>query len=350
LETSKEYKTQATNQGFAYDPRLNACEIGELWNTYMAFSMYSCIYKYCLNSIADQDIKSLLQSALDLSNQRVTWVMDIFTKEGLPIPFGYGEEDLNIQAPSLYSDQFYLQVLMYKCRIGLVIQGLALTSSVRSDVREFYENCCSSTMQLYQRAVELLLAKGLYINPPHITTSETNDFVKKQKFLAGYLTDKRRPLLAKEISSLFQAISVCNIAKSILIGFRQSAKSKQVRNYMDNGVNLMNKALDRFSVILVKENIPIPMVSDTFVTDSTEPPFSDKLMMAKIAYTNEAGIILCGESIANNMRHDLLPAYSVIMADVATYTEDGVKIMIENGWLEEPPRIVDRKNLLNEKQ
>ncbi len=350
METVPGYKEKA---GFGGEvtgtSRLSSSEIGELWNTYMAFSMYACIYKYFLSNAEDNDIRKILNSALDSANKRVDWVMKTFNKEGLPIPYGYSEDDVNSSAPRLYSDPCYLHFLVKKTRTGIVLQGLALTSSARADVREFYEDCCSSTIQLYQRAVSLLISKGLYINSPHITTLTTTDYVKQKSFLAGYFTDHKRPLLAKEISSLFQGVSACNFAKVILASFRQTAKSKQVRDYMDKGVDLMNKGADTFSSALTQENIPVPMVWETFVTDSTVPPFSDKLMTAKSIYMSETGIILSGEAIAKNLRHDLLTAYTRVMTEVGNFAEEGVNIMIENGWFEEPPRVVDREELTNQK-
>lgn len=49
------------------------------------------------------------------------------------------------------------------------------------------------------------------------------------------------------------------------------------------------------------------------------------------------------------LRHDLFPSYTRAMMDIANYAEDGTNIMIENGWFEEPPRVVDRRNLINTK-
>ena len=334
----------------AHDARLNSTEIGELWNTYMSYSMYTCVYKHFLSNVQDKDIRSVLEFAMDIANKRVTWVMETFNKEGLPIPIGFTDEDVNIKAPRLYSDPFYLHYIKNKTNVGIVIEGLALTSSARPDVREFYAHCCSSTTQLYQRTADLLLSKGIYIRPPYITTIKTTDTVKKQNFLAGYLVDKRRPLLATEISSLFQGITSYSFGKGILISFRQVARSKQVRDYMERGIDLANSFVNMFTPILSQEDIPIPMVWDTFVTDSTVPPFSDKLMMGKSLYMSAAGIVNCGTAISTNLRHDLLPGYTRTMTDVGNYAEDGVNIMIENGWLEEPPRVVDRKNLINAKQ
>lgn len=349
MAIGQEFKEEIINgREFAYDTRLNSTEIGALWSTYMEYSMSNCMYKHFLISVQDNDIKSLLEFALDIANKRVAWVMETFNKEGLPIPIGFTDEDVNIKAPRLYSDPFLLYYLINKTKVGIGINGLALTSSIRSDVREFYAHCVSSTTQLYQRTADLLLAKGLYIHPPHIAMHKNTDFVKKQNFLAGYL-GRKRPLLTTEISSLFYGIITNSFGKGVLIGFRQVAGSKQVREYMDRGIDLANKIINIYAPILSQEDIPVPMEWDTFVTDSTIPPFSDKLMMAQTLYMNAAGIVNSGSAISTNLRHDLFTVYTRAMVDTANNAESGVNIMIENGWFEEPPRVVDRRDLINDK-
>lgn len=350
METNPELKEKiGIGREIGYDTRLNSSDIGALWNTYMESSMYTCMYKHFLSNVQDKDIRSLLESAMDITNKRVTWVIENFNMEGLSIPIGYTDEDVDTKAPRLYSDPFYLYFLNHKTRAGIAIEGLALTTSTRPDVREFYAHCCSSTTELYQRTVDLLLSKGLYIRPPYITTPKTTDFVKKKNFLAGYLVNEKRPLLAVEISSLFHGISMISFGKEVLIGFKQVAKSKQVRHYMDRGIDLANRYLNMYVPILSQEDIPVPMGWDTSVTYSTVSPFSDKLMMAKSLYMSAAVIANSGTAISTNLRHDLLPAYTRTMTDTANSAEDGVNIMIENGWLEEPPRVVDREDLINSK-
>ncbi|WP_396265848.1 DUF3231 family protein [Halobacillus shinanisalinarum] len=38
------------------------------------------------------------------------------------------------------------------------------------------------------------------------------------------------------------------------------------------------------------------------------------------------------------------------MADTALYAEDGSNIMIDNGWLEQPPGAADRKKISQKKE
>jgi len=192
-----------------------------------------------------------------------------------------------------------------------------------------------------------MLAQGIYIRPPCITVEKTVDMVKRQTFMRGFLGE-RRPLLAQEISGLYLGARINSIGKDMVLGFRQVVKSKQLRDYLDRGIKLANKFFGRFSSFLEKEGIPVPVSSDTFVTDSTVSPFSDKLILAQVLYMNAAGMVAKGTILSTSLRHDIISSLALLITEIADYTEDGVNIMIDNGWLEEPPCLVDREELKNQ--
>lgn len=344
MDNRLEYREAAgTGREPAADPGLNATEIAALWATHQEYSMMACFYKHFLSHVADRDIRAVLEFAMDIAQKRVTWVMDTLSKEKLPPPTGFTDEDVREQAPRLYSDPFYLHFLINKAKIALEINSFALTTSARPDIRKFYEQCCASTVRLYQKATDLSLANGFYIRPPYVATARETDFVQKQSFLAGYFGPKR-PLLAMEISSLFHGILTNSFGKEVLTGFRQVAGDAQVRHYIDRGIKLAGKIIDMHTSVLRAEDIPVSMEWDTLVTDSTFSPFSDRLMVTLVLYMNAAGVVNNATAISTNFRRDLASHYTRAMADTVSYAEDGVNLMIKNGWLEEPPRVADRRS------
>lgn len=336
-----------TEINILHDIRLTSSEIASLWITYMDYNLVGCMYKHFLSNVEDRNTRSIIEYDLSLANKRTAWVKNAFEQEDIPVPNGLTDEDIDLQAPRLYSDPFYLYYIMDKTRIAMTTNSLALTASTRPDIREFYARCCDSTTIVFQKTVDLLLTQGIYTRPPYITIHKKVDTVKRQKFLTGFLGD-RRPLLAQEISGLYLGARINNIGRDMVLGFRQVVKSKQVRDYLDRGIALANKLVERYSSFLVKENIPVPMSSDTFVTDSKVSPFSDKLIMAQVVYMNSAGMVSKGAILSTSLRHDIISALALSMTEIADYAGDGVNIMIDNGWLEEPPRLVDRKELINQ--
>jgi hypothetical protein len=48
------------------------------------------------------------------------------------------------------------------------------------------------------------------------------------------------------------------------------------------------------------------------------------------------------------LRNDLSLKAGLIAKDIYVYTHDGIKLMIKHGWLEEPPQMEDRKQLIKQ--
>ena len=93
--------------------KLTSAEMGKLWVTYVGNTMAKCVLRYYLQHIEDQDIKKVLENALSLSESLVKNTKDIFIGEDFPLPIGFTEEDVNLEAPRLFSDEFYLYYLKY---------------------------------------------------------------------------------------------------------------------------------------------------------------------------------------------------------------------------------------------
>ncbi|MDH7479405.1 MAG: DUF3231 family protein [Syntrophomonadaceae bacterium] len=325
---------------------LTTTEIAALWNTYMQYTMFTCIFKHFSRIAEDHRIRLIMEETLDIVSQRVSRVMEILNRENLPLPVGFTDQDLDLNAPRLYSDPFFLYYLRDMNKFAIAINGLALTTSARADIRGFYSHCVSSTMKLYSDATDTLLARGLFIRPPCVAIAREVDYVKRQSFLAGFLGGPR-PLLAQEISALAYGIMTNNVVKRLLLGFRQTARSGRVRKHLEQGISLANKFMDTFNAALKQEEIPGPVTWDAMVTDSTVPPFSDKLMLFKTNYVSTAFLISYATFFATSLRHDLSAAFARAFTEVAGYARDGIKIMIDSGWYEEPPRAVDRDELIN---
>ncbi|MGE5397664.1 MAG: DUF3231 family protein, partial [Chitinophagales bacterium] len=73
-------------------------------------------------------------------------------------------------------------------------------------------------------------------------------------------------------------------------------------------------------------------------TGSTEPPFSDKLMMFQVLILNATGVGNYGVSISTSLRHDITLMYTRVLAEVAQFSGEGTRLMMEKGWMEEPPK------------
>ena len=59
-----------------------------------------------------------------------------------------------------------------------------------------------------------------------------------------------------------------------------------------------------------------------------------------------AGVGNYGMAMAASPRRDLGMRYASLIPEISLYAEDGANIMINHGWLEEPPQADDRDQLI----
>ena len=125
--------------------------MGKLWATYMGNSMGKCILGYYLKNVQDEDIKTLLENALNLCVEFMTIMEGIFTKENFPIPKGFTGKDVNLNAPRLFQDEFYVHYLKYISKAGMSIYNVAIPLVYRKEVKVFFRYCMDSTMDLVEQ-------------------------------------------------------------------------------------------------------------------------------------------------------------------------------------------------------
>ena len=326
--------------------QLASSEIASLWMGYQNDSMGAAVIEYFLQNVEDAEVKPVLEYALDQSKKHIEKITQHFNEEKLPVPQGFTENDVNLNAPRLFSDTFYLFYLSNMGAFGMVAYNLALSTAARSDIRDYFTGCAISSAKLFNMATDVMLSKGIFVRAPYVEVPKQVSFVEKDDFLDDLLGNKR-PLLTVEVSHLY-ANSLTNlIGRSLLMGFGQVSNSKDVKNFMFRGMDIANKHLQVFGTLLSDESIPIPSTSDSFVTDSTVAPFSDKLMMCHVAILNAAGIGKYSAGMVASMRKDLHANYLRLATEISQYVDDGAKMMIRNGWLEQPPQAINHKILAN---
>ncbi|KKI92390.1 hypothetical protein WQ54_09440 [Bacillus sp. SA1-12] len=325
--------------------KLTAAEISQLWSAYMNDRAAICQLSYFLNKAEDEEVKPVIEHALKLSQAHIMTLTEIMNKEKFPIPSAFKlEEDVDVNAPSLFSDSYVLQYLLQMGRIGLNAYSMGIALAVRADVFSFFNECFKESAELLRQTNEVLLAKGLYVRSPYLEFPEQIDFVKKQKFLSGYFD--KRPLTAIEITNIFGNYERNALGLATLMGFSQVAQSKEVRQYFIRGKDIAKQHCEKLGNILKEEDLPAPTTWDADVTASTNFTFSDKLMMFYTTALTAISLTYYGAGTSSSPRRDIAVSYASLGRDVALYAEDGANLMINNGWLEEPPRALDRDELV----
>ncbi|UHA58761.1 DUF3231 family protein [Metabacillus litoralis] len=328
--------------------KISASELANLWTQYINDSLARCMFLYFLNHVKDKDIIQVLQYALELTERHLQKVEVFLTKEGYPTPKGFTDEDVTVEAPPLFTDTYIIVYLHIMAVHGLTRYAGAIGNVVREDQRKYLKGVISETLELHDMATKVLTEKGIISKPPSLNNHQNVEFIKKQDFIKGWL-GKRRPISAVEISGIYLNLQK-TLTKTVLeLGFSQVAKSKEVRKFMERSRDLCNKHFKMLSSMLIEENLHIPRTFETEVTDSIISPFSDKLMMFHISTLLSSAIGYYGEAMSMCQRKDLSVDFAKMIAEIGLLAEDGMNILIDNGWMEQPPLATDHEDLAKNK-
>lgn len=324
---------------------MTAAEISGIWTAYQNTTVMVCGLSHFLQHVDDTDIKKIMEDYLSLTKKLQAELTDLFTKDGHPLPQGFTDRDVNLEAPRLYSDRIYLEVMIMDTSFNIAAYGLALTQIERADINNFFSNVLDEMQRFHNWAKKLSKEKGLHTQYPQIPKADQIEFVKSDSFLTGWFGE-RRPLLGVEITALVLNTQRNALGQAIIAGFAQVAKNKEVRNYFEKGRDIAKKHFNVFSKLLQDDYIADGARNLTSeVTDSTTSPFSDKLMLNLVTMLIGSGMGQYGTSMSVSPRHDLGLTYTRLIAEIAKYSNKGANILIENGWMEQPPIAADRKNL-----
>jgi hypothetical protein len=326
MDKMKPIKINAVRANEAVEKELlTSAEIGKLWATYMGNSMSRLILKYFLQHCDDKEIKLVIENALYLCEEFLQRIKHFFVRGNIPVPHGFTDEDVNLGAPRLFLDEFYLHYLKYSGKAGLSLYAIAIPLMTRLDVREFYTDANNATIRLLNQVNDLLMDKGVILKTPYIPIPEKVEFVKKpENYLSGFFGNIRN-LHALEIAHLFDNTENNATSKALLTGFCQVAKHDAVKKFFQKGKDLTLSHIEACRDVLTKEDLPAPILYDHLVTASTFPPFSDKLMLFHKIDMSSMRMRSYGNSASVNGRHDIGLLYGRLFFDIGMYVNEGQK-------------------------
>ncbi|MFP3125882.1 DUF3231 family protein [Ectobacillus funiculus] len=326
--------------------RLTSPEIANLWTHYIRETMGQCVIRYMLKTIQDPEINKVFQIAHELCQKHINKLRDLFLQENFPIPKGFGKEDVNLDAPPLFTDLFCLNYIHAMTMHGGQAYGLAFTVSIRQDIRDFYYQCNIDTMDLYNQSIEVLIAKNLLDKPPYYSTPDKIHFINTLDYVTDMLGSKRT-LNAIECGNVYFNLKKSLITKGCLIAFKQVCKDKGVNKFLEKCINVANKHIGTFTTLLLKEDLHLPHTFESEITNSNVAPFSDKLMLFHSGFLFAAAISYYGTAAITSMRADIaVQCEKAILDDLLVYGSFG-KLIIKKNWMEQPPNADDRK-IINE--
>lgn len=324
--------------------RLTTSEITGLWAQYMQNTMSICVSSYVLATVKDPEISSLFKYTLKLSKKHLKMVEDFFETENLDLPNGFTQNDVNLSAPPLFSDDFWLIYIHDMTLHGLAGYTLSFSVSARKDVRDHFYQCNIDTMDLYNKSIEILLSKDLYQRSPYFSTKQKSESPNDLTYVLDLFGDKR-PLNSMEAGNIYFNLKKSIVTKTLINGFQQVIQDKEVLKFMEQCLGTITKNIGVFTTLFEEEDLHSPNLLDGETTNSVVPPFSDKLMTFHVGFLFHLAATYYTTAMITSMRLDVLGhCDAAILRDLKIITQFG-KLMMKKGWLEKLPVADDRKEL-----
>ncbi|AGK53445.1 DUF3231 family protein [Bacillus sp. 1NLA3E] len=326
---------------------LSSSELGTLWMTYQLSTMKQRILEYFIEQADDNRAKEIMQNSHQKIIHYLEDIKNIFKNEGAVIPVGFTEEDVNPVVPKLYDNMFDIMFLRLPNIISMGLHSLHLNMSYRKDIIILYKELTVFTQSGYEECVDYLQEKDVLPRPPAVTMPKTVVFATDTNYMSGFnLFSDKRALNTVEVAHIYNVIGANIFGMQMITGFAQVANEPEVKKYFLKGKELAKKIVTDYSEVFLQSDIQPPATWGGKATDSKVAPFSDKLMMYCTSIFCSFGLGNTAFGTAFSLRSDL-PLIMVKSAkDILTYATDGGKIMAKNGWLEEPPKMEDRNELI----
>ena len=323
----------------AEQTELTSGEYGIVWQAYMDKVLFQQLFTCFAHSTIEPQAKRILEEYTSQNTRLVDALKLILQKEQMSVPLAFTSEDIDLNAPKLFDDLFHIAFLRLMAKTTLGSNAFNLSMSYREDVRGYFSNALKFSDAIYNTCTKYIKALGILPHPPYMAAPKGTQFVQESKFLKGVLTGNKRPLSAMEVSFLFSVIKANNVGVTMMKGFAQVAKDKQVAEYFTRGEQLAQSIADDITEVMMQNNVYPRLPWSFTLSDSKTAQFSDKFMMGVSEVLTGLGIAGKAANASTGMRSDLVLKMGMSTVKVLNFGSDGLKLMIDRGWLEEPPLV-----------
>lgn len=324
---------------------ITSSELANLWMTYQEKTMIIRMLEHFIEH-ADDEAKQLLTLHYNRAAQSVEVIKSILQQEGAVVPIGFTESDVHKGVPKLYNYMYDMMYLHLMTKVEMSLYALFTGMSYRKDIEDFFISLTAESQVINSQATQFLLGKGVLVRPPFVSMPTEVHFVRDKEYMGGLnWFGETRSLNTVEVSLIHHAIETNLVGMQLMIGFAQVATNDEVRKYLIKGMDLSKKIEIDLGEFLRQSFIEPPATHAGKATASKTAPFSDKLMMYNTSLLASFGLGSNAIGGAFSLRSDLPAKMAFLAKDIFTFAQEGGKIMIKNGWMEEPPQTEDRNRL-----
>ncbi|WP_433956753.1 DUF3231 family protein [Cytobacillus horneckiae] len=320
--------------------RMSSSELGALWMTYQKKTMILRILEYFIETSENKQAKKLMNGLWKELNPKVGVIEQLFRDEGAAVPQGFTDTDVDLNAPKLFDKGFDILLCRILKEISMGLYTLHMTMSYREDIIDLYTDLTKITQKYYKEFTEYLLANGYLSVPNYVNMPNSINFITDKNYTKGFsLVGNKRGLNTIEFSYLFNSIQTNAVGLQLITGFAQTAQNQEVQKYMLNGKKLCKEIIKGTEEILVDSDILPSAINGIAITKSNIPPFSDKMAVYLIFLLSNFGLGGQGFGAGFSLRDDINLKLFVYAKDIYQFIREGIKVMIDNGWMEEPPKM-----------
>jgi hypothetical protein len=326
--------------------QITSAELGTLWMTYLSTSASLVMFDLIKEKTIDKEAQNIITAYISERQKVKSDIVNVFNNEKAVIPIGFDERDVVKEAPPLFDDIFNLMFLRQMMKLNFGHNSVFSAMSYMKEVHDIFKLNYDIADKYYVMTTKYLLEKGVLTKPPYVSMPKQIEFIEDKNYMSGFhiLSDKRS-LNTIEVGYINEAIQDNVFGMQLMTGFAQVAKSNEVKKYFIQGKELAKKNVSKLGDILSQSDIEPPSTWAGKATDSTNTPFSDKLMMYVTSLLSSSAIAFNVLGTTFSMRSDLQTKLGLSSKDAFQYARKGAKIMIKHSWMEEPPQMEDRNQL-----
>ncbi|WP_298841078.1 DUF3231 family protein [uncultured Clostridium sp.] len=327
--------------------QLTSSELGTMWMTYISGSALIIKCKFMKDKTIDKEAQNILSNYITDAEGLKDKIVNLFNSENVIIPIGFDERDMFKEAPSLFDDIFKIMNLRQLMKLNFSHSAIFTAMSYMKEVHDILKLNYDIADKYYVMTTNYLLKKGVLAKSPYVTFPKKVEFIEDKKYMSGInpFSDKRA-LNTIEVGFLNEIIEDNIFGMQLMTGFAQVATESEVKEYFIEGKELAKKIISKLSDVLSQSDILPPSTWAGKATDSTQPPYSDKLMMYTTSLMSGSALTFSVSGTSYSLRNDLPLKLALIGKEAFTYAKKGGKLMIKHKWMEEPPQMEDRNQLI----
>lgn len=317
--------------------KLSASETINLMTSYMTNTMASVITADLLKKTENPTLQKVIAFGLEIANQGVEGAVSFLENDQQALPEPFTKDDILLPNSTYYTDNFVILLKFKLAQNGLNIYGIGLSTAIDQDVRVFYKGLLQKTAELVDQCINLLIQNGLHQPVIYLSKNEVSEKVQSQTFF-GKVFGKERSLSAQEILQLTNNYLSTEVFHEILCSFMQT-KNNTLRKHFERGKEICTSQLEAIQDKLDEEELPHLPTWESEIDKELPAPFSERLMLFKVALLAGGATGQYGVSASSVFRKDVAVSFIKMMGEMMLFAEDTGNLLVKYDMLDQPPLV-----------